>query len=176
MRDETGRRTADAVDIKEAHVQTIDGLPTHVLLIHAVVVLVPLTALLLVLAAAWPAARRALIWLVSALAVVTMVLTPITADAGEEFASTFGPSETLRTHTELGDTLTWFVLPLVVLTAVVLFVHLRERRGVPLARVLAAVLVVLTLAAGVAATVQVYRVGESGARAVWDASSAAGRY
>lgn len=37
---------------------TINGLPAHVLLVHAVVVLVPLTAIMLVLAAFWPSARR----------------------------------------------------------------------------------------------------------------------
>ena len=37
---------------------TVNGLPAHVLLVHAVVVLVPLTSLLLVLVAVWPAARR----------------------------------------------------------------------------------------------------------------------
>ncbi|WP_109528588.1 MULTISPECIES: DUF2231 domain-containing protein [Nocardia] len=151
--------------------QTINGLPAHVLLVHAVVVLVPLTASLAVLAAVWPSARRALIWLTTVLAAVTMVLTPITVDAGETFARNFGPSETLRTHADLGSTMTWFVVPLVVLTVALLVVHLRERRGKPLARVLVAALAVLVIVAGVAATVQVFRVGESGARAVWGAPS-----
>jgi hypothetical protein len=37
---------------------TISGLPAHVLLVHALVVLAPLTALLEILCALWPAARR----------------------------------------------------------------------------------------------------------------------
>ena len=36
------------------------GLPTHILLVHAVIVLVPIAALLTVLSAVWPAARRRL--------------------------------------------------------------------------------------------------------------------
>ena len=57
---------------------TIWGLPAHALLVHAIVVLAPLTALLEILCGFWPAARRRLVWLVLALAVVTTVLTPIT--------------------------------------------------------------------------------------------------
>jgi hypothetical protein len=40
---------------------TIGGLPAHILLVHAVVGLVPVTALLVVLVAVWPAARRLLV-------------------------------------------------------------------------------------------------------------------
>jgi hypothetical protein len=35
---------------------TVNGLPAHILLVHAIVVLLPLAALLLVLTAVWPAA------------------------------------------------------------------------------------------------------------------------
>ncbi|MBH0775644.1 hypothetical protein IT779_04990 [Nocardia sp. NEAU-351] len=147
--------------------RTIDGLPAHILLVHAVVVLVPLTAVLLALAALWPAARRSLIWLVAALAVVTAVLTPLTVEAGESLAERFGESEAVRTHADLGSTMNYFVFPLVVLAGLLLFAHVRDGRGKPLRRPLAAGLAVLILIAGVAATVQVYRVGESGARAVW---------
>ena len=36
-------------------INEVNGLPTHILLVHAVVVLIPLAALLTVLAAVWPA-------------------------------------------------------------------------------------------------------------------------
>ncbi len=49
---------------------TISGIPAHALLVHAIVVLAPLTALLEILCAFWPAARRRLVWLVLAFAVV----------------------------------------------------------------------------------------------------------
>jgi hypothetical protein len=39
---------------------TINGLPAHVLLAHAIVVLLPLSAVLLVLTALWAPARRRL--------------------------------------------------------------------------------------------------------------------
>ena len=57
---------------------TITGIPAHALLVHAIVVLAPLVALLEILCAFWPAARRRLVWLVLALAAATLVLTPLT--------------------------------------------------------------------------------------------------
>ena len=62
---------------------TINGLPAHVLLVHFIVILAPLTAIFAILCAVWPAARKRLVWLVVALAAVTVVLTPLTTDAGE---------------------------------------------------------------------------------------------
>ena len=44
----------------------------HVPFVHFIVVLAPLTALLEILCAAWTAARRRLVWLVFALAVVVL--------------------------------------------------------------------------------------------------------
>ena len=46
---------------------TVNGLPAHVLLVHFVVVLAPLTAALAIMCALWRAARQRLIWLVVAL-------------------------------------------------------------------------------------------------------------
>jgi hypothetical protein len=53
-------------------VSTLNGLPPHILLNHFVVVLAPLTAILAIVCALWPAARRRLIWLVLLLAVGTL--------------------------------------------------------------------------------------------------------
>ncbi|MEV0245478.1 DUF2231 domain-containing protein [Nocardia sp. NPDC050712] len=146
---------------------TINGLPAHVLLVHVIVVFVPLTALALVLCAVWPAARQRLIWPAVGLAVITMALTPVTIAAGETFEKRFGPSEALQTHTDLGGTMNYFAVPLLVAAAALLVVFLREQRGRPLARVVVWVIAVLTIVASVAATVQTYRVGDSGSRAVW---------
>jgi heme/copper-type cytochrome/quinol oxidase subunit 4 len=72
-------------------------------------------------------------------------------------------------HAQLGDQLIWFALPLLVLVVAVVLVH---HRGLPGLRVLGT----LALVAAVAAGVQVYRVGDSGARAAWgDQVSSAGR-
>src|SRR6266496_3871761 len=62
---------------------TVNGLPAHILLVHAIVVLLPLTALLLVLSALWPAARRKVAGPNAILSVLVVVLVPITTEAGE---------------------------------------------------------------------------------------------
>ena len=62
---------------------SINGLPLHVLLVHAVVVLIPLTALSLVLVAFWPAARRRLGFVTALLGLVLIVLIPLTTQAGQ---------------------------------------------------------------------------------------------
>ncbi|MFI7670336.1 DUF2231 domain-containing protein [Nocardia sp. NPDC049526] len=146
---------------------TINGLPAHILLVHVIVVFVPLTAVLLVLSAVWPVIRRRMIWLVVVLAVVTLALTPVTTDAGEWLEKRVGRSPALHTHTHLGDTLLYFVLPMLVATGLLVAVHLRERRSKPVARAVVVAVAVLAVASGVAATVQVYRIGDSGARATW---------
>ena len=43
---------------------TFNGLPAHVLLVHFIVILSPLTAVLAIVCAVWPAARQRLVWLV----------------------------------------------------------------------------------------------------------------
>jgi hypothetical protein len=153
---------------------TFNGLPAHVLLVHFIVVLGPLTAVLATVCAFWPSARQRLVWLVLALAVITAVLTPLTTDAGEWLAKRKGRSPLLHAHTHLGDTMVYFSIALVAAAALIAFVHLREARGKslkPIARWLIAAVVVI---ASVATTVQVYRIGDSGAQATWSKQSAVG--
>ena len=68
---------------------TVNGLPAHILLNHFVVVLGPLTAILAIICALWPAARRRLIWLVLLLAVVSLALTPLTVNSVRRACSSF---------------------------------------------------------------------------------------
>jgi uncharacterized membrane protein len=68
----------------------------------------------------------------------------------------------------------YFSIALVAAAALIAFVHLREARGntvKPVARWLIAAVVVI---ASVATTVQVYRIGDSGAKATWNKQSAVG--
>jgi hypothetical protein len=62
---------------------TVNGLPAHILLVHAIVVLLPLAALLLVLTAVWPDARRRLAGPNALLSLLVVVLVPLTTSAGE---------------------------------------------------------------------------------------------
>jgi hypothetical protein len=145
---------------------TVNGLPAHILFNHFVVVLGPLTAILAILCALWPAARRRLIWLVLLLAVVTVVLTPLTTNSGMWLRDKLGSSPAIKSHQELGETLIYMVAALLATIVVLAALHLRQARGrtVKFAHTVVGLLVV---AAAVATLVQSYRVGESGARAAW---------
>jgi hypothetical protein len=146
---------------------TFNGLPAHVLLVHLIVVLVPLTSVLAIACAVSTAIRRRLVWLVVILAAITVVVTPIAADAGEWLEKRVGRTPALHTHTELGDTMIYFAIPLLAASLFLVIVQLRETRGRATTRLVTAAVAVLTIAAGIAATTQVYRIGETGASAVW---------
>jgi hypothetical protein len=143
-------------------------LPAHVLLVHALVVLTPLTALLAILCAVWPAARRHLVWLTLGLAALTTVLTPITANAGEWFYDQqHSPRAILNTHATLGSSMIYYSVALLVVAAVLAVIHRREVRAVAVGRTVSVAIAVLAILVSGAATVQIIRIGDSGARAVW---------
>lgn len=146
---------------------TFNGLPAHPLLVHFIVVLIPLTALLAILCVLWPAARRRLVWLMLALAAVTTALTPIAAEAGEWLEHRIGETPLVEHHAEMGETMIYFALALLVAAILVAVQHIRAERGTPLKGALSALVAVFVVVAGVAATVQVLRVGHSGSESVW---------
>lgn len=146
---------------------TINGLPAHVLLVHFVVVLAPLTAVLLIACAVWPAARRRLVWIVAALAVAIGVLTPLTVDAGEWLQNRLGDSPSVQAHAELGETMIYVAVGLVAGAAMVVALHVWDRRPTRPRPAVAVVVAAVVVAIGVAGIAQVYRIGESGSRAAW---------
>ncbi|MBU3686328.1 MAG: hypothetical protein EBU54_12520 [Mycobacteriaceae bacterium] len=144
----------------------INGLPAHPLLVHFIVVLAPLTAGLAILCAIWPAARQRLVWLVLALASANMVLTPITAEAGEWLYNRVEDSELLEKHEHLGETMIYFSIALLVAAVLLAFVQHRSSRGNS-SKALSLISAVLVIGVGVATSAQVYRIGHSGAESVW---------
>ncbi|MEU5088441.1 DUF2231 domain-containing protein [Streptomyces sp. NPDC021356] len=151
----------------------INGLPAHVLLVHVVVVFVPLTALALVLCAVRPAAAQRMGVVLPALALVTLVSVPLTTGAGEWLERHVGSNALVRRHAELGDGLLPWAAGLFVLAVVVWWSARRAAASGPSrtsrwtsapVRVAAAV---LALVVGVGAVVDVYRIGDSGAKAAW---------
>jgi hypothetical protein len=147
---------------------TISGLPAHVLLVHALVVLAPLTALLEILCALWPAARRHLVWLVLALAATAAALTPITTDAGEWlYGQERHHRDILNVHADRGGEMIYFSIALLVVAVVLALVHRREVRAAAPGPVVNVAVAVVAAVVGVAAIVQVVRIGDSGARSVW---------
>jgi uncharacterized membrane protein len=147
---------------------TINGLPLHPLVVHAVVVLLPLACLgviAIALRSSWRARYAGLVLVVTAVATLAV---PVATDSGEQLEHKVGdPGQ----HAVLGDRLIWFALPLLAAAAALFVLHRRAARagatagGGPSMLTLA-VAAIAVIVAG-ANLVQVYRVGDSGARAVW---------
>ena len=147
---------------------TIFGLPAHALLVHAVVVLAPLVAALEILCALWPAARRRLVWLVVALAAAVMVLTPLTASAGQwlyEQSPQHAPI--VEVHADRAEWMVYFAVGLLIVAILQAFQHWTESRSPEPKRALAVVAAVLAVVVGLTSTVTVVRIGDAGAQAVW---------
>ena len=150
----------------------INGIPVHALVVHGVVVLLPLAVLGTIAIAVRPAWRRRYGVLVVGCAAVATALIPMATSSGEALEHRVGdPGQ----HAQLGDQLIWFAVPLLVLAAALVYLDWRQAQGrpawtVPGRRVVA----VLAVVAALAAAVQVYRVGDSGARAAWDEKVKAG--
>lgn len=153
----------------------INGIPLHPLVVHAIVVLLPLATLGTIAIAARPGWRLRYGPLVVAAAAVSTVLTPVATSSGEELERRVGdPGQ----HAQLGDQLIWFAIPLLVLSAALVWLQWRhDRAGGPSpSRTLLNVVAVLAVVAALASAVQVYRVGDSGARAAWsDAATTTGK-
>ena len=157
---------------------TIGGIPLHPLIVHAVVVLVPLASLLLLLAAVSPRIRHWAGILTPITATVALVLVPFATQSGEALKKRVEASPALEEHTELGDSLLYFVIVLAVLAWALWFLDRRARAAggsaasdgtaAPPARSgLLTAVVVLSVISVLATTVQVVRIGHSGASASW---------
>jgi hypothetical protein len=139
---------------------TISGLPVHVLVVHAVVVLLPLMSLATIAVAVRRRWRSAAPWVVLADAVV-VVLAFAAKESGEVLQkrlSQFTP-DVAHDHAEHGRFVPYFAVALLV-AAVLVWLTSRSARLVPAA-------VVVAVLTGVAALGWTYLTGESGARAVW---------
>lgn len=153
----------------------VAGLPVHPLVVHAVVVLVPLAVLGTIAIAVWPWARRRFGWLVVLVAAVATVSIPVATSTGEGLSGHVRHTAVLERHMELGDQLLPFAI--VMFAAALLFqlLHASGRIGRGTAfKVTALVLAVVTVAGAVASGVQVVRIGDAGARAVWASTTGGG--
>ncbi|MFI0504261.1 DUF2231 domain-containing protein [Streptomyces albogriseolus] len=179
----------------------INGLPGHPLFVHGAVALVPLTALALVVCALWSSAARRLGWVLPVMGLVTLVLVVLTTESGEWLEDRVQESLLVEAHAERGSGLTPWAIALFLLAVAVWLLGragLRRERGrggeaggptgggaSVVARMASSVVVrvvalVVALVVAVGAVVQVYRIGDSGAKAVWEgrfstSTSGAGR-
>lgn len=155
----------------------------HVLVVHAVVVLVPLSVLGTVTIAAWPSARRRYGWLVVGVTALATLFIPIATTTGDDLRARLPRTGLIHTHASLGDELLIFVAPLLVVAAALVWFDRHRRRneagtgsekgatalkvaGVP-AKAIAGTLTALTVALAIVSAVQVVRIGDSGAQAAW---------
>lgn len=163
----------------------IDGLPAHVLFVHFIVVMVPLTALAAIVCAIRPRYARRLGLTLPVLGLVTLAMVPVTTHAGEWLQSRVGHDPLVEKHTELGDGLLPWAGALFLVTAAVWWMgrRLAAQDAQPAAeggqapagggawwrapRALHLTAVVLAVVIGTGAVVDVYRIGESGAKAAW---------
>ena len=161
---------------------SIAGLPLHPLLVHATVVIVPAAAVSVLLAAVWPRFRRWAGLLPLGLAVVGLILVPLSTSSGESLEHEVGHSALIEKHSQLADGLLPWMIGLVVMAAGLYAWHWRESRrgsGTTRPRTRAWVPVTISVLAVVAAlgtSVQVVLIGHSGAKAAWSdvASTSAG--
>ncbi|MDQ2757207.1 MAG: hypothetical protein M3Y71_11690 [Actinomycetota bacterium] len=137
---------------------TITGLPLHPLVVHAVVVLLPLMALVTVLVAVRPTLRgRRIWWVVGANAVMTGV-TLLAKESGESLQRSLG-GRIAQEHGQMGEIMPVFAGVLFLASVAVAL----TRRS----RTLGTAATVVSVLAAAAAVVWTVRTGDSGARAVW---------
>ena len=175
----------------------IMGVPTHALIVHATVVLLPLAALCAVAIALVPALRRRYGLPVGLLTVVAVASVPLAQNSGEKLfdlrSSQFGPGDTreaglMEQHADLAHGLLKYAVVLLVGVLIVLAVPLLARRRAgdrvlvgsgggnavesPPARPAwakaGAVLgILVTLAGAVLTVIMVVRIGHLGSEAAW---------
>ena len=154
-------------------IEELVGLPAHPLLVHAAVVLLPLSAVATVVCAAAPRVRRHYAPVALGLALVATLAVGLAQGSGEQLEDQVDETELVEEHTGQGErVLPWAIGVAVAAAAVTAAPALARRRPTLRARTLTAVIVLLSLIAGAGATWTVVEVGHSGAKATWDDVSA----
>ncbi|MEO8908452.1 MAG: hypothetical protein ABI310_10340 [Microbacteriaceae bacterium] len=150
------------------------GLPLHILVNHFVVVLVPLTALAVLLHAFWPAARRRLGVVTALGGVVIVVLVPITISAGRALELKTGVTPAIQLHADLGATLLPWAIALCIISVIewvwyrfVLAAPVGERMSLLARRASVTIIAGAAVIIAVGSVVDVVLIGDAGARAVW---------
>jgi len=145
---------------------TILGLPVHILIIHAVVVLMPIACLVVMGMLIRPQWQRKYRWEILALVVVATATVPLATSSGEALA---GRVEQLSTtnkalvaaHVNSGENLTPFALLLLLMTVLILW------RGSHLQSKIKTVASVLAVIAALGSIAEVAIIGHSGAKSAW---------
>jgi len=150
--------------------QTVFGLPTHAIVVHATVVFLPLASLAVLLHAFWPAARRRLGGVTPLLAGIALVLVPLATQSGEGLEHSVAHSALIERHAELADGMLPWALGLFVVAVGLWLLDRRRNRqtGAGGARWLPIVVSVLAVVTVLGTVQQIVRVGHAGAQATWN--------
>jgi hypothetical protein len=145
---------------------TVLGLPVHALVVHAVVVLVPLSATGVLAIAAVPRWRERFGTLVLLLSTAALVTVPVATRSGGELEERIGAGGVVKRqiedHKEIGNLVLWPTLAMWVLAiALVLMSRRSSAKGAVTA------VAVLAAVAAVGAAGLVIRAGHLGSTAVW---------
>lgn len=146
-------------------INLIGGIPAHPLIVHAAVIVLPLSVIVALLLAFWPKSRN--VWTWSALGILAAGGTAaawIARITGEELAMLVGyPGK----HAELGENTT--IAASVYLIAVLGWMIMSSRLGrkLRMREEVSALLSAITIVTGISVTISLIMTGHSGAEATW---------
>lgn len=155
---------------------TVFGLPTHPLIVHAVVVFVPLTALAAIALTAVPRWRTRF-GVLAALAALTSIRSVYVAQGSGQrledrvLSSPDAPFDLVQAHTALGeDLLPWVLALSIALLALIGLAYWVNRRGADRpswANLAGWGIGAVSIVGAVLSLIYVIRIGHSGSEAVW---------
>jgi len=149
----------------------IFGLPVHILVVHAVVVLVPLCAIGAVLMLVSPTWRERLRWPEVVLLTVAAGSAFVAKQSGETLKNHLGSftNASLERHVTLGTKAPWIVLAFWALTVAWLVLDARRSRpeGPAVSDATVRVVGILAVVAAVGATTWIVLTGDAGSRSLW---------
>lgn len=151
---------------------SIAGLPAHPLIVHAAVVIGPLTALAVLVLQFKQSWRITFRWLTTLGAALAILATWAAKESGEALAATVGVPER---HQQLGSTYLIAVAALAVSAPIwlVLERRLADAKDQPVSTVPTVIMQIVSALAAVGVLVGAVLTGHSGAEAVWGANGAA---
>jgi hypothetical protein len=142
----------------------VDGLPVHILVIHAVVVLIPLMFIVTLAFALRPVWRPGLPWAILGNLVATgaAIVAKFSGQDLQARLSARAGTTIAADHADRGALLPFFAMALLAASVIA---YLLIRQG---SRTLTTLAIVLVLITGSGATYWTYLTGDSGSRAVWE--------
>ena len=158
------------------------GLPAHPLFVHVPIVLLPLVAIGAVAMACSARVRERLGWTILGLAIVAGLSTQLAIGSGQALQNDVKPSDALRHHIAIAESIRPLALLLFLVALAVMLVDRRGRQAWPFqsgaprrasdrAR---AALGVAVVAVALFTCVRLYQIGDSGAKATWQTQVSTG--